>query len=68
MRKASLQKLLIMDAAVFLCSVPGQVILLKTDAKKVVERSITLQCMISTEQQGLSGIGKITNQARLLLQ
>lgn len=57
-----------MDAAVFLCSVPGQVILLKTDAKKVVERSIMLQCMISTVQQGLGGIGKITNQARLLLQ
>lgn len=53
--------------AVFLCSVPVQVVHLQADAKMEVERSIALQCMVSAIQR-LVGVGKTTNQARLLLQ
>lgn len=49
-----------MDEAVFLCS--------ENRCKEGGGEMIMLHCMISMVQQGLGGIGKITNQARLLLQ
>lgn len=53
-RKASPQKpqdMTMSREAVFLCSVPVQVVHLQADAKMEVERSIALQCMVSAIQR-----------------